>query len=157
MSKKKRIIASIIAICIFSMSVLLLWPRSFADVSQKVESIAVVVVEESFDHDNMTYVYNKQQSEFDAIMETLNRYSYHMSLQTIPSCFLGGAHLEGNEAGYWLHIYLYTEPDRCGECYGIISGGTGDVAVKDAIYRIGYFGNSTALKMMDEVCQIVNP
>lgn len=157
MSKKKRIVASIIAILILSMCVLFLWPRSFEDVSQEVKSIAVVVVEESFDHDNMTYVYNEQDLEFSAIMETLGRYSYHMSPKTISSYFSEGAHLEGNEAGYWLHIYLYTEPDRCGECYGVISGGSGDIAVKDAVYRIGYFGNSTALKMMDEVCQIVAP
>lgn len=154
MNRKKRLIGSIIAILILSTCAFFLWPRSFANVSPEVKSISVVLVEES---DATTYVYNAQDSEFSAIMDTLDRYSYHMSLRTISSYFKNGASMEGNKAGYWLNIYLYTEPNRYGECYGITSGGTGEIVVDDAVYRIGYLGNSTALKMMDEVCQIVTP
>lgn len=157
MNKKKRIIGATIVIIILILCVLFLWPRSFADVSRAVESIAVVVVEESFDHDNATYIYDKKDSEFKEIMKILNQYSYHLSLRTISNYLSDNVSLGGNKAGYWLNIYLYTEPDRQGECYDILSGGTGDIIVNNGVYRIGYWGNDTALNMMDEVCQTVNP
>lgn len=158
MFKKKRFGGLIAGVVALFAIVLFLWPHSLLNNKDSdIESIAVVIVEESFDHDNDTYVYNIQDSKFRAIMEVLDSYSYHMSLKTISSYFSDGAHLEVNEAGYWLNIYLYTEPNRNGECYGIISGGTGDITVEDAVYRMGYWGNSTQLKFMSEICQVVNP
>lgn len=157
MKKKGTIISAIVILLILAISVLFLYPRSLSAVGFETKSISIVVVEDNLEHDTTIHVYNENDSEFDTIMEILNCYSYHMSLYTVFSCFEDGASLGGNTAGYWLNIYLYTELDCYGECYGILSGGTGAIVVDDAVYRIGYFGNKTALKMMDEVRRIVTP
>ena len=62
--------------------------------------------------------------------------------------------IKDNNAGYWLHIDMYTEPGRCGDHYGIRSGGTGEVIAGDGVYRVGYWGNGKALEMMDAFYQM---
>ena len=57
------------------------------------------------------------------------------------------------QAGYWLDIYMYTEPDGYGDCYSILSGGTGELIFNVGVYRMGYWGNKTHLNFMGEICQ----
>ena len=156
--KKKRFWGSVAGRIILFLSLLFLWPQSLLkNTESDIQSISIVVIEESFEHNNSTYVYNIDDPMFDAIMDILDQYSYHASLNTISKRLEKRVELEGNLAGHWLHIYLYTAPDRYGECYQIISGGTGEVIVDDGVYRMGYWGNKTARKFMDEVYQVVNP
>lgn len=86
-------------------------------------------------------------------MDVLDRYPYHISLGTISNRIKDTAHIEDNKAGYWLDIYMYTEPDGYGDCYSILSGGTGELIFNVGVYRMGYWGNKTHLNFMGEICQ----
>ena len=156
MFKKKYFWRWIVGIIILCVILLFLWPRSLLNnIDSEIQSMSVVVVE-GYGHDTATYKYNIDDLSFDAIMDILNQYSCHTSLNTISKRLEKRVELEGNLAGYWLNIYLYTEPDCYGECYQIISGGTGEVIIDDGVYHMGYWGNKVALKFMNEICQVVN-
>lgn len=158
MPKSKRISKVIIVLALIAVILTFLWPHSLIDIAEVgIESISVVVVRNNLELNPTTYTFNVGDSEFGAVAEILNQNSYHVSISTILSAVQGGAHLEGNDAGYWLNIYLYTEPNRGGECYSIISGGTGDILINDNVYRMGYCGNRKMLGFMDAVCKAVNP
>ena len=155
MVKRRKLLYAVFAIVILGVILCFLFPRSFAKTTSEVRSIAIHVVEENFEHENKTYVYNDDAPEFNAIFNVLNKYSYHWTLQTIPCFFQNSAHIESNEAGYWLNIYFYSEPDRYGECIDLISGGTGEIIFDSTVYRIGYLGNRAALRMMDDIVNII--
>ena len=158
MPKSKRLLKVIIILALLAVILTFLWPHSLIDIAEVgIESISVVVVRNNLELSSETYTFNVGDSEFETVAGILNQNSYHVSISTILSVIQGEAHLEGNEAGYWVNIYLYTEPDCCGECYSIISGGTGDILINDNIYRMGYCGNGKVLGFMDAVCEAVNP
>lgn len=151
---KKRIIIGILLVAILAGSIFFLWPRSFADVPQEVRSVVVTFIENTLEHEMVSFEFNAQDPEFAAIMETLDQYSYHMSLGTVSAFLENRISIKDNNAGYWLHIDMYTEPGRCGDHYGIRSGGTGEVIAGDGVYRVGYWGNGKALEMMDAFYQM---
>ena len=138
------------------MSLALLWPHSLlCGIETEVKSISVVIVRDGFEHTEDTYRLNEGEPMFDQIMSIIDRYSYHYSLNTIIKSVKNSVSLKGNDAGYWLNIYLYTEPNCYGDCYQIISGGTGEVIVDDGVYRIGYISNKKQLEFMSNICNIV--
>lgn len=156
MFNKKRFWGLMVGIVTFFVILLFVWPHSLLNsIDSDIHSMSVVVVE-SYGHDTATYKYNIDDPSFDAIMDILNQYSCHISLNTISKHLEKRVELEGNLAGYWLNINLYTEPDCYGECYQITSGGTGEVIIDDGVYRMGYWGNKVALKFMNEICQVVD-
>lgn len=155
MVKRRKCLYAVFAIVILSVILWFLFPRSFVQTTSEVRSIAIQVVDESFEHENKTYVYNDDAPEFNAIFEVLNKYSYHWTLQTIPCLSPNSTHIEGNKAGYWLNISFYSETDRYGECIDLTSGGTGEIIFNSTVYRIGYLGNKAALQMMDDVVKII--
>ena len=110
----------------------------------------------SVTNEQTTYTFNVGDPEFHEIMEVLKRYSYHISIGTISNRIKNTAHIEDNHAGYWLNIYMYTEPNRYGELYSISSGGTGEFIFDHGVYRMGYWGNKIHLKFMEEICQVVD-
>ena len=81
---KKRIIIGILLVAILAGSIFFLWPRSFADVPQEVRSVVVTFIENTLEHEMVSFEFNAQDPEFAAIMETLDQYSYHMSLGRYP-------------------------------------------------------------------------
>lgn len=157
MVKSKRIFSAILFLILLFTLLISLWPRSLlGSMDTEIKSMSVAIIEESFEHEQDTYTFDAGDPEFDKLTEVFGRYYYHMSMGTVANYIKQNTHLEGNDAGYWLNIYLYTEPDCQGDCYQIISGGTGEVIINSGVYRMGYWGNRTALKFMDEVCQFIN-
>ena len=156
MFKKKRILGAGVVLILISAALTFLWPRSFlGNIDAEVKSALVVVIENSLEHKQEAHTFHVGDPGFDEIMEVLERYPYHISMGTISSRIKKTNHIEGNDARYWLDIYLYTEPDCYGDCYSIISGGTGELIFDDGVYRMGYWGNKTHLKFMEEICQAV--
>ena len=155
----KSIILSAVLILVLILTLLtFLLPRSFlSNVGTEIKSISVVIIENTLEHKQTEYTFNVGDPEFHEIMDVLDRYSYHLSMGTISNSIKDTAHIENNKSGYWLDIYMYTEPDCYGDCYSIISGGTGELIFNDGVYRMGYWGNKTHLKFMNEICQAVNP
>ena len=133
-----------------------LWPRSFlGSVDEEIKSVSVEIIENTLEHERTTYLFQIEDPEFHEIMDVLERYSYHISTGTISNRMKNTAHIEDNRAGYWLDIYLYTEPDCYGDCYSILSGGTGELIFNSGVYRMGYWGNQTHLNFMSEICRVV--
>ena len=154
MFQKKRILNAALVLILFSMFLTFLWPRSFlSNMDAGIKSVSVVVIENTLEHNQEVHAFNVGDSGFDEIMEVLERYPYHISMGTISGAFEKAAHIEGNDARYWLNIYLYTEPDCHGDCYQILSGGTGEIIFNCGVYRMGYWGNKTHLNFMREICQ----
>ena len=156
MFQKKKIFNVIIVSILVSILFVFLWPRSFLrSIDNEIKSISLIIIENTLEHEQTKYTFHVGDPEFDEIMEVLERYPYHISMGTISSCIKKTAHIEGNDARYWLDIYLYTEPDCYGDCYSIISGGTGELIFNGEVYRMGYWGNKTHLNFMSEICQTV--
>lgn len=157
MFRKKRIFSAVLVLILISTLLTFLWPRSFlGSIDAEVKSVSVVVIENNLEHDHEAHTFHVGDPEFHEIMEVLERYPYHISMRTISSRIKKTNHIEGNSARYWLDIYLYTEPDRYGDCYSIISGGTGELIFDRGVYRMGYWGNKTHLRFMTEICQVVD-
>ena len=90
-----------------------------------------------------TYVFTEDSPEAEAIGEILGRYSYHRALRSpFPN-----TDLDGNDAGYWLHIW--------GENLYLSSGGTGEITVNDHVYRMGLLGNRKNLALMEEIAAVL--
>ena len=128
----------------------MLWPHSFADLQPECDSITLIrsgndtgvvhaapITEETYSSDSQ---------EFAQIMDILSRYTYHRSFRTLV-----GAHwMEGNHAGYWLHVYL----DRGDDRVDFTCGGTGEILI-DIIWRVGYWGDRASLSMMAELAAVL--
>ena len=90
------------------------------------------------------YAFEEGSPEAEAIGEILGRYSYRRSLRTpFPN-----TDLEGNDAGFFLHIW--------GENLYISTGGTGEITVNDRVYRMGLFGNRNNLAFMEEIAAVLS-
>ena len=102
---------------------------------------------EAYD-DRYTQVHGQDLQWFDdspspVVGEILERYSYHRCLRTI----FPNTDLEGNDAGFFLHIW--------GENLYISTGGTGEIVVNDHVYRMGLFGNQKLLAFMEELATVL--
>ena len=90
----------------------------------------------------LTAAQNQCDAEFAQIMDILSRYTYHRSFRTLT-----GAHqIDGNHAGFWLHVYLDHGNDRV----DFACGGTGEILI-DSAWRVGYWGDRASLSMMAEL------
>lgn len=154
MIQKKKIFKVIFVFILVSILFALLFPRSFLrSIDNEIKSISLVIIKNSLEHEQTEYTFNDGDPRFHEIMDVLNCYPYHISLGTISNRIKDTAHIKANKAGYWLDIYMYTEPDGYGDCYSILSGGTGELIFNDGVYRMGYWGNKIHLNFMGEICQ----
>ncbi len=145
---KKRIIIIIVLalIALIAFSVFLLRPCSFSSIAPDCTSITVTYIDNTLDHSNETKVFERGTEKFEKVQSVLENYTYHRSFRT----FFGDGSMEGNRAGYWLHIYLDTGDDRD----VIICGGTGEISIDGRIYRVGYWGDGPSLSWMNEMADI---
>ena len=156
MVQKKSVLRAVLILILISTLLIFLWPRSFlGSMDEEIKSVSVEIIENTLEHERTAYIFQIGDPEFDEIMEVLERYSYHISTGTIANRMKNTAHIEDNHVGYWLHIYMYTGPNRDGGLYAISSGGTGELIFDHGVYRMGYWGNQTHLNFMSEICRAV--
>lgn len=151
----KKILFYIGTVVLFIGIVAFFWPRSLADMNHQPKSVRIEIIESDALHSRMTIEIPAESPELDEIIDLLDQYSYHYSLRTIPSLLDNGPSMEGNDAGFWLNIYLYSEPNYMGECFSITSGGTREIIWGDAVWGIGYWGNSRNLQLMDDFYELL--
>lgn len=154
MKKRITIISFCVVIIIFlSISVVFLQPHSFIDLNEPIKSITVGIADMGKGEIAYTsFEYSELDIEFNDIIDCLSKYSYHFSIGTLGAIFSASSSMEGNDAGYWVNIYLDTDSER----YTILCGGTGEIMVDDIVYRVGYWGNNKAISMMEEIRSIIN-
>lgn len=143
---KKRIIVILIVTILIAFSIFLLLPYSLSSIAPDCTSITVTYIDNTLDLDYETKVFESGTEEFAKIQSVLESYTYHRSFRT----FSDDSSMEGNCAGYWLHIYLDTGDGR----KVIICGGTGGISIDGRIYRIGYWGDGQSLSWMNEIVDI---
>ncbi len=143
---KKRVIVILILTILIAFSAFLLWPYSFSAIAPDCTSITVMYIDNTLEHDNETKVFEIGTEKFAEIQRVLESYTYHRSFRT----FSHDSTMEGNHAGYWLHIYLDTGDDR----KVIVCGGTGEISIDGRIYRVGYWGDDPSLSWMSKVVEI---
>lgn len=147
--RKKKLLIGALAL---GLLLIFLWPLSFPVLTENRDSISIVktdllfpVGDDGRTHSDMqaaTYSFAADSPEAAAIQDILGRYSYRRTLRTLFS----DASIEGNEAGYWLHIY--------GD-YNITAGGTGEVIVGNHVYRMGLWGGKASLALMEEISAVL--
>ena len=57
----------------------------------------------------------------------------------------------GNQAGFWLQVYLDHGDDRA----DFTCGGTGEILIDGLAWRVGYWGDHAELAMMTELAAIL--
>ena len=140
----KKLICGVLAGALVALALFFLWPMSFGDVVSEEKELSVVYMDTDM-RDIRRYQFQPDSEEFEQIVQVLEGYSFHRSFRTV----LSGSGMEGNDAGYWLHLYSGTDG-------GIDCGGTGEVMVDNRVYRMGYFGNGAALDMMEEILAVLD-
>ncbi len=143
---KKRIIVILILTILIVFSVFLLRPYSFSSIAPNCTSITVTYIDNTLEHDHETKLFERGTEKFAEIQSVLESYTYHRSFRT----FSDDGSMEGNHAGYWLHIYLDTGDDR----KVIICGGTGEIIIDGRVYHVGYWGDGPSLSLMNEIVDI---
>ena len=131
----------------------MLWPHSFADLQPECDSITLIRIVDTTEDDSFiptqeTYqeTYSSDSTDFAQIMGVLSRYTYHRSFRTLAKA----SNMEGNHAGYWLHVYLDHGNDRV----AFTCGGTGEILI-DSAWRVGYWGDRASLSMMAELAAVL--
>lgn len=127
------------------------FPRSLADIPFQPHSVKIRIIDRQ--HDQMVL---ELPAGADAVIELLDHYSYHCSFRTISSLLDRGPSMQGNDAGFWVCIDLYSEEDYQGEVFEITSGGTKEIIVGDAVWRMGYWGNTNNLRFTEAVYKLVS-
>lgn len=141
---KKKIFVSITLLLVVSSFIGLLYPKSFSKYMKNCTSITVIYVKNNIEQEPcITKVFEKDTKKFTELKEIISDFSFHHSLRS----FSNDTALSNNLAGYWLYIYI-----NVGEKRTILTcGGTGEIFFDDHIYRIGYWGNKTALTFMNQI------
>lgn len=143
MKKKIWLILAVLAL------VLYFRPLSFPELSYDGDGTLTVLKVELSIRDgsphmtSIRYSLSEGSPEAEAIETILERSSYRRALRSpFPN-----ADLDGNDAGYWLHIWG-------GDLY-FNSGGTGEINLNDRVYRMGWFGNRSNLAFMEELAAVL--
>ena len=145
----RRLALLLLLIALLAGACYMLWPHSFADLQPECDSITILRTDTAEDYSLTTTkeTYSADSPEFAQIMDILSRYTYHRSFRT-----LADAHwMEGNHAGYWLHVYLDHGNDRV----DFTCGGTGEVLIDGLAWRVGYWGDRAELAMMAELAAVL--
>lgn len=142
---KKKILLILAALAL----VLYFRPLSFPELSfEDVDNLSIKKVDLLIENgkpsmDSTTYSFAESSPEAEAVGEILKQYSYRRSLRRI----FPNTDLEGNDAGFFLHIW--------GENLYISTGGTGEIVVNDHVYRMGLLGNRKLLAFMEEIAAVL--
>jgi len=145
---EKKIPICVLALVIIVIGIVFLWPLSFSGIIADDADVFIVRTDMEMEDDapkhiTTNYQFQADSTEFAHIQQILNKFSFHRSLRT----FFDDASMDGNDAGYWLHIYSGESDISC--------GGTGEIMVNGRVYRIGYWGNKKALSMMREISDLL--
>ena len=126
----------------------MLWPHSFTDLQPECDSITLLRTDTAEDYSltQTRELYLADSPEFVHIMDILSRYTYHRSFRTLTKA----NNMEGNHAGFWLHVYL----DHGNERVDFSCGGTGEILIDGFAWRVGYWGDRTSLSMMTELSEV---
>lgn len=127
----------------------MLWPHSFADLQPECDSITLIRTDTAEDYSltQTREIYSADSPEFAQIMDILSRYTYHRSFRTLTKA----NNMEGNHAGFWLHVYLDHGDDRV----DFTCGGTGEILIDGLVWRVGYWGDRVSLPMMAELAAVL--
>lgn len=139
----------IIGILLLS-SCYLLWPHSLADLQPGCNSITVLrlgTAEDGLSSVTTKETYSSGSAKFGQIMDILSRHTYHRSFRTLS----GANNMEGNHAGYWIFVYLDYGDDRV----AFTCGGTGEIAIDNSVWRVGYLGDQASLDLMQEISAVL--
>ena len=133
----------------------MLWPLSLTDALTDGAEMQIIVVElgasenGQFDTTSTSYVFQPGSEEYVQIRRILDKYSFHRSFRS----FFKDTSISGrNGADYNLQIY-FVEKGNLSKSINTL--GTGEIAVNDRVYRIGYWCNKNALAMMNEIRSIL--
>lgn len=126
----------------------MLCPHSFSDLQPECDSITLLRTDTAEDYSLTTTkeTYSADSAEFRQIIDILSRYTYHRSFRTLAKA----NNIEGNHAGFWLHVYL----DHGNERVDFSCGGTGEILIDGLAWRVGYWGDRTSLSMMTELSEV---
>ena len=147
--KKKRLL---ILVPVLLLALILLWPHSFPGLTagdkitiQRID-LTLSPGEDGRTHPDMdTHTSTSSALSTRTLVQTvLDRYYFRVC--PLRTLFANGA-LDGNKAGYWLHIY--------GNDSYLSTGGTGYVMMDDMIYHVGLFGNRQNLALMEDLSAIL--
>lgn len=120
-----------------------LWPFSLLDkLPFSDDDISVVCVELSAQPSSTitSYLFAPDSPEAEKLMDILGGYSAHRTWRTLVS----DASTEGNDTGWFLHVYSGTETY-------FSCGGSGEIILGDHVYRTDYVGHSHGLALMEEI------
>ena len=152
---RKKIIFSLLGLAIITFGLIMLWPLSLTDAITDGAEMQIIVVDlgasenGQFDTTSTSYVFQPGSEEYIQIRQILDKYSIHRSFRS----FFKETSISGrNGADYNLQIY-FVENGNLSKSINTL--GTGEIAVNDRVYRIGYWGNKKALAMMDEIRSIL--
>ena len=158
---RNKLILSAFGLVVIALISFFMWPLSlsivFDDISDNAvmyivvtdtwaEVVGTVVVPRS---DVTRYTLERDSEKFREIQQILDRYSYRRSLRT----FFSDASMSGNDAGFWLQLYVLEED---AERRSIITGGTREIIVNTRVYRIGYWRNRANTAMMNEIRGVID-
>ena len=140
-----RLAAFLIPVALLAGVCYLLWPHSFADLQPECDSITLIRTDTAEDYSltQAREIYSADSPEFAQIMNILSRYTYHRSFRTLTKA----NNMEGNHAGFWLHVYL----DHGNERVDFSCGGTGEILIDGLVWRIGH----AELAMMAELAAVL--
>lgn len=142
---KKKIFASIALLLVVSIFICLQYPESFSKYMENCTSVTVIYVDNNIEPeaDIITEVFEKDTEKFTELKEIISDFSFHRSRRS----FSNDTSLSSNPPGYWLYIYIDSGEKRT----VLTCGGTGEIFFDDRIYRMGYWGNKTALTFMNQI------
>ena len=147
----RRIILVVAALLLLGGACYMLWPHSFADLQPECDSITLLRLDDTAGDYSPVGItketYSSDSTEFAQIMDILSRYTYHRTFRTLTKA----NNMEGNHAGFWLHVYLDHGDDRV----DFTCGGTGEILIDGLVWRVGYWGDRASLPMMAELAAVL--
>jgi len=152
---KKRFMFLVLGLIVSAFALFFMWPLSFSvmfdDISDNAR-IYVVVNETGVKFEGgvevprgevTEHIITSDSQKFQQIQQILDNFSYRRTFRT----FFSDASMMGDDAGFWLSIYVIRENDT----RSIITGGTREILVNSRVYRVGYWGNRANIEMMNEI------
>lgn len=145
----KRFALLLVLIALLAAICYMLWPHSFVALQPECDSITLIRTDTAEDYSltQTREIYSADSPEFAQIMDILSRYTYHRSFRTLTKA----NNMEGNHAGFWLHVYLDHGDDRV----DFTCGGTGEILIDGLVWRVGYWGDRASLPMMAELAAVL--
>ena len=143
-SKKNLMVLVVVFICV---AVYILRPKTFNNDIFKNENLSITYIESTVDNgeavqNTKNFNFNFETSEFQQIKKTLEKFSYHICLDTLK----GIASIENNNQTFILSSGKET----------IIITNVPNIIVGDKVYRVGYLGTSKISALNESLNDILN-